>query len=127
MDRQEETSELNNYEVTAGRGLINVVFSWSLEDVLNPHLHQNQGRRSSSIFFDNEKCYLSGTFPAMCSDLNDSKNKCNLRNTIKQIWGPPGTGKTKTVIDYGKIGDKILFGNNERLIITELCAGGNIG
>ncbi|KAM1037082.1 hypothetical protein FF1_031991 [Malus domestica] len=42
MDRQEETSKLNNYEVTAGRGLMNVVFSWSLEDVLNPHLHQNQ-------------------------------------------------------------------------------------
>ncbi|KAM2624299.1 hypothetical protein TB1_031284 [Malus domestica] len=136
MDRQEETSKLNNYEVTAGRGLMNVVFSWSLEDVLNPHLHQNQvgdrialtdtkpkcvdrfnrprnsylvanvhrsrgnnlsilssklidrvgymqitskrdtpcaGRNSCSIYFDDEKCYLSGTFPAMCSDLNDSQ------------------------------------------------------
>ncbi|KAB2600276.1 ATP-dependent helicase-like [Pyrus ussuriensis x Pyrus communis] len=66
-----------------------------------------QGRNSCSIFFDNEKCYLSATFRAMCSDLNDSQkaavlncislSKCNHRNSIKLIWGPPVTGKTKTV------------------------------
>ena len=41
------------------------------------------------------------------SDLNDSQKaavlscletrKCNHQNTVKLIWGPPGTGKTKTV------------------------------
>ncbi|CAL2229725.1 unnamed protein product [Prunus armeniaca] len=43
----------------------------------------------------------------MCSDLNDSQkaavlncislSKCHHHNTVKLIWGPPGTGKTKTV------------------------------
>ena len=46
--------------------------------------------------------------PRICSsDLNDSQKeavlsclvtrKCNHQNTVKLIWGPPGTGKTRTV------------------------------
>ncbi|TQE12863.1 hypothetical protein C1H46_001509 [Malus baccata] len=77
------------------------------KNLLQPQANSSQGRNSCSICFDNEKCYLSATFHAMCSDLNDSQkaavlncislSKCNHRNTIKLIWGPPGTGKTKTV------------------------------
>ncbi|CAN6583043.1 unnamed protein product [Malus baccata var. baccata] len=101
------------------------------KNLLQPQANSSQGRNSCSICFDNEKCYLSATFRAMCSDLNDSQkaavlncislSKCNHRNTIKLIWGPPGTGKTKTSLDYGKfgLGDIILFGNEERMKIHD--------
>ncbi|RXH91543.1 hypothetical protein DVH24_020566 [Malus domestica] len=75
------------------------------KNLLQPQANSSQN--SCSICFDNEKCYLSATFRAMCSDLNDSQkaavlncislSKCNHCNTIKLIWGPAGTGKTKTV------------------------------
>ncbi|CAN6587750.1 unnamed protein product [Malus baccata var. baccata] len=105
----EESNKLNNYGVAAGRGLINVVFSWSPKDVLNAKLYENQGGSSCTICFSKDKCFdsLSTKWPEMLCDLNQSQkaavlnsislSKCKHQNSINLIWGPPGTGKTKTV------------------------------
>ncbi|PQP95031.1 helicase SEN1-like [Prunus yedoensis var. nudiflora] len=80
-----------------------------IKNVLQVQPNSSQGGNSCSICFSKEKCSpaLSIKWPSMCSDLNDSQeaavwncislSKCTHQNTIKLIWGPPGTGKTKTV------------------------------
>ncbi|CAL2229703.1 unnamed protein product [Prunus armeniaca] len=79
------------------------------KNVLQVQPNSSQGGNSCSICFSKEKCSaaLSNRWPSMGSDLNDSQeaavlncislSKCTHQNTIKLIWGPPGTGKTKTV------------------------------
>ncbi|BBN69579.1 P-loop containing nucleoside triphosphate hydrolases superfamily protein [Prunus dulcis] len=62
---------------------------------------------SICLLKENFSAALSNRWPSMGSDLNDSQeaavlncislSKCTHQNTIKLIWGPPGTGKTKTV------------------------------
>ncbi|XP_008222458.2 PREDICTED: helicase SEN1-like [Prunus mume] len=80
-----------------------------IKNVLQVQPNSSQGGNSCSICFSKEKCSaaLSNRWPSMGSDLNDSQeaavwncinlSKCTHQNTIKLIWGPPGTGKTKTV------------------------------
>ncbi|CAL2229702.1 unnamed protein product [Prunus armeniaca] len=80
-----------------------------IRNVLQVQPKSSQGGNSCSICFSKEKCpaALSNRWPSMGSDLNDSQeaavlncinlSKCTHQNTIKLIWGPPGTGKTKTV------------------------------
>ncbi|XP_073363462.1 uncharacterized protein [Aegilops tauschii subsp. strangulata] len=56
--------------------------------------------------------------------------RCRHMNLLKLIWGPPGTGKTKTNLkDFNQhidknglpfsLGDVVLFGNKQRMDITE--------
>ncbi|XP_062022614.1 uncharacterized protein LOC133738941 [Rosa rugosa] len=71
--------------------------------------NSSHGQNSCTICFSNYNGYpeLSTRWPTMCSDLNDSQeaavlncislSKCHHQNTVKLIWGPPGTGKTKTI------------------------------
>ncbi|XP_008222459.2 PREDICTED: helicase SEN1-like [Prunus mume] len=80
-----------------------------IKNVLQVQPNSSQGGNSCSICFSKKKCSaaLSNRWPSMGSDLNDSQeaavlncinlSKCTHQNTIKLIWGPPGTGKTKTV------------------------------
>ncbi|KAI5351196.1 hypothetical protein L3X38_004087 [Prunus dulcis] len=80
-----------------------------IKNVLQVQPNSSQGGNSCSICFSKEKCSaaVSNRWPSMGSDLNDSQkaavlncinlSKCTHQNTIKLIWGPPGTGKTKTV------------------------------
>ncbi|KAI5351213.1 PREDICTED: helicase [Prunus dulcis] len=68
-----------------------------------------QGKNSCTICFSKDMCSpdLSTKWPTLCSDLNDfqkaavlnciSLSKCHHHNAVKLIWGPPGTGKTKTI------------------------------
>ncbi|BBG93690.1 hypothetical protein Prudu_001777 [Prunus dulcis] len=68
-----------------------------------------QGKNSCAICFSKDMCSpdLSTKWPTLCSDLNDfqkaavlnciSLSKCHHHNAVKLIWGPPGTGKTKTI------------------------------
>ncbi|XP_004300915.1 PREDICTED: uncharacterized protein LOC101300152 [Fragaria vesca subsp. vesca] len=68
-----------------------------------------QGQNSCTICFSKENCCpaISARWPRMCSDLNSSQeaavlncinlSRCHHNNTVELIWGPPGTGKTKTV------------------------------
>ncbi|XP_024161493.1 uncharacterized protein LOC112168807 [Rosa chinensis] len=71
--------------------------------------NSSHSQNSCQICFSNDKgCpELFTRWPTMCSDLNDSQeaavldcislSKCHHQNTVKIIWGPPGTGKTKTI------------------------------
>ncbi|XP_024162204.1 uncharacterized protein LOC112169414 [Rosa chinensis] len=71
--------------------------------------NSSHGQNSCTICFSNYNgCpELSTRWPTMCSDLNDSQeaavlncislSKCHHQNTVRLIWGPPGTGKTKTI------------------------------
>ncbi|XP_034197097.1 helicase SEN1-like [Prunus dulcis] len=80
-----------------------------IKNVLQVQPNSSQGGNSCSICFSKKKCSaaVSNRWPSMGSDLNDSQeaavlncinlSKCTHQNTIKLIWGPPGTGKTKTV------------------------------
>ncbi|KAJ9679683.1 hypothetical protein PVL29_021572 [Vitis rotundifolia] len=73
---------------------------------------------------------LSNSEPMVSSfDLNDSQKaavlsciaarECHHQNSIKQIWGPPGTGKTKTVAT-------LLFALHRMKCRTVTCAPTNI-
>ncbi|XP_062151603.1 uncharacterized protein LOC133860001 isoform X2 [Alnus glutinosa] len=99
-----------NKEELDGRSLIDKVFSWSLEDVLNKDLFKNQGDKNCLTCFSKGKNSLA---PSNLQDMISSSNLngsqgdavlscigmrgCNHQNPVKLIWGPPGTGKTKTV------------------------------
>ncbi|KAL6225904.1 hypothetical protein ACLB2K_004753 [Fragaria x ananassa] len=65
---------------------------------------------SCSVCFSKEKCCtrISDIWPTICSqNLNDSQeaavlncinlSQCHHQSSVKLIWGPPGTGKTKTM------------------------------
>ncbi|XP_009349620.2 NFX1-type zinc finger-containing protein 1 homolog [Pyrus x bretschneideri] len=67
MDRQEESKRLNNYGFAAGRGLINVVFSWSLEDVLNAKLYENQVTKIPETF-STTTSYITSFIPSLVEE-----------------------------------------------------------
>ncbi|KAM5548857.1 hypothetical protein ABKV19_000330 [Rosa sericea] len=105
--------------------LMNMTTNVRIWKALNPELGSNtnlfknvlqvqppnssHGQNSCKICFcnDNGCPELSTRWLTMCSDLNDSQeaavlncislSKCHHQNTVKLIWGPPGTGKTKTI------------------------------
>ncbi|PRQ45250.1 putative P-loop containing nucleoside triphosphate hydrolase [Rosa chinensis] len=65
---------------------------------------------SCLVCFSKEKCNagISAIWPTICSqNLNESQEaavlncislaQCHHQNSVKLIWGPPGTGKTKTM------------------------------
>ncbi|KAK9942494.1 hypothetical protein M0R45_008158 [Rubus argutus] len=78
------------------------------KNVLQP-ANSSHGDNSCTICISKENFCpaLSTRWPTMCSDLNQSQDaavlkcislsKCHHQNTVQLIWGPPGTGKTKTV------------------------------
>ncbi|PQQ08561.1 helicase SEN1-like [Prunus yedoensis var. nudiflora] len=80
-----------------------------IKNVLQVQPSSSDGENSCTTCFSKHMCFpdLSTKWPTMCSDLNDSQkaavlncislSKCHHHNAVKLIWGPPGTGKTKTV------------------------------
>ncbi|BBN68243.1 P-loop containing nucleoside triphosphate hydrolases superfamily protein, partial [Prunus dulcis] len=80
-----------------------------IKNVLQVQPNSSDGENSCAICFSADMCSpdLSTKWPTVCSDLNDSQkaavlncislSKCHHHNAVKLIWGPPGTGKTKTV------------------------------
>ncbi|KAM3702041.1 hypothetical protein ACJW30_05G222400 [Castanea mollissima] len=58
----EKTAEKKR-EFPAGRGLIDLVFSWSIEDVLNEDLYQNQVRLIPQTFSSTKEYMNSFTYP----------------------------------------------------------------
>ncbi|XP_048427446.1 uncharacterized protein LOC125471252 isoform X2 [Pyrus x bretschneideri] len=67
MDRLEESNKLNNYGLAAGRGLINVVFSWSLKDVLNAKLYENQVTKIPDTF-STTMSYMKSFIPSLVEE-----------------------------------------------------------
>ncbi|KAM2913620.1 hypothetical protein COP2_044255 [Malus domestica] len=67
MDRQKESNKLNNYGVAAARPLINIVFSWSLEDVLNAHLYRNQVTKFP-VTFSTVTSYMKSFIPSLVEE-----------------------------------------------------------
>lgn len=69
------------------------------------------------------------TYQRLSSELNESQNKaicaclssvhCNHKSTVDLIWGPPGTGKTKTL-------GTLLFGLLKMNCRTLVCAPTNV-
>ncbi|KAM1776296.1 hypothetical protein EV1_042623 [Malus domestica] len=68
MDRQKESNKLNNYGVAAARLLINIVFSRSLEDVLNAHLYRNQVTKIPETF-STVTSYMKSFIPSLAPTL----------------------------------------------------------
>ncbi|PQM32676.1 helicase SEN1-like [Prunus yedoensis var. nudiflora] len=80
-----------------------------IKNVLKVQPNSSDDENSCTICFSKQiySPALSRKWSKMCSDLNDSQkaavlncislSKCHHHNAIKLIWGPPGTGKTKTV------------------------------
>ncbi|CAL8088461.1 unnamed protein product [Prunus armeniaca] len=80
-----------------------------IKNVLQVQPNSSDGENSCTTCFSKDMCSpdLSTKWPTMCSDLNDSQkaavlncislSKCHHHNAVKLIWGPPGTGKTKTI------------------------------
>ncbi|KAM1118771.1 hypothetical protein ACFX2I_043045 [Malus domestica] len=67
MDRQKESNKLNNYGVAAARLLINIVFSRSLEDVLNAHLYRNQVTKIPETF-STVTSYMKSFIPSLVEE-----------------------------------------------------------
>ncbi|KAL5554238.1 hypothetical protein UlMin_041639 [Ulmus minor] len=77
-----------------------------IEQVLQTKLVEENCALCQSKKIDNPAC-LDVSLSIQSSDLNESQQDavlscistrdCSHRNTVKLIWGPPGTGKTKTV------------------------------
>ncbi|KAI3798716.1 hypothetical protein L1987_33994 [Smallanthus sonchifolius] len=95
---------------TKNQELIDVVFTWSIDDVLNKDFYENKGNPRCSI------CSIQKTKKSVSPNLQEamrtfnlntsqetavwcciSARDCNHQDTVNLIWGPPGTGKTKTV------------------------------
>ncbi|KAM1963861.1 hypothetical protein ACFX15_044397 [Malus domestica] len=104
MDRQEESNKLNNYGFAAGRGLINVVFSWSPKDVLNAKLYENKVTKIPETF-STTTSYMKSFIPSLVeethADLLSSMTNlskaptCEIRTvTASEKHGPP---KIRTV------------------------------
>ncbi|TKY59729.1 Regulator of nonsense transcripts 1-like [Spatholobus suberectus] len=89
-------------------GFVETIFSWSLEDIFNEDLYKDKVEESC------EYCSLQTdavkddkTYQRLLSKLNESQYKaicaclssfqCYHKSTVDLIWGPPGTGKTKTL------------------------------
>ncbi|KAL5554235.1 hypothetical protein UlMin_041636 [Ulmus minor] len=77
-----------------------------IEQVLQTNLMEENCTLCQSKKIDNPAC-LDVSWSIQSSDLNESQKDavwscisttdCSHRNTVKLIWGPPGTGKTRTV------------------------------
>ncbi|KAE9466280.1 hypothetical protein C3L33_01804, partial [Rhododendron williamsianum] len=91
-------------------GLIDLVFSWSLSDVLNKNLYKPKIEENCTECLSDEsnQAVLSVIKNVVSSFKLDNSQQdavlscvatrqCHHQNTVKLIWGPPGTGKTKTV------------------------------
>ncbi|KAL6218573.1 hypothetical protein ACLB2K_011783 [Fragaria x ananassa] len=90
-----------------------------------------QSQNSCTNCFSKENCCpaISARWPRMCSDLNSSQqaavlncislSRCHHNNTVELLWGPPGTGKTKTV-------GLSLFALSQLKCRTLTCAPTNI-
>ncbi|KAJ9679688.1 hypothetical protein PVL29_021573 [Vitis rotundifolia] len=100
MDRMQAKKAEN-----ADRSLVDLVFSWSLRDVLSKDLYRNKAENTCTLCFSNPASVWDPITRPF--NLNDSQQaavssciaarKCDHQNSVKLIWGPPGTGKTKTV------------------------------
>ncbi|KAM1460851.1 hypothetical protein ACFXTO_046096 [Malus domestica] len=99
MDRQDESNKLNNYGFAAGRGLINVVFSWSPKDVLNAKLYENKVTKIPETF-STTTSYMKSFIPSLVeethADLLSSMTNlskaptCEIRTvTASEKHGPP--------------------------------------
>ncbi|KAF5957931.1 hypothetical protein HYC85_005156 [Camellia sinensis] len=122
----------NSEEPNEGQGLIDLVFSWSLADVLNKDLYKGKiGTECIHCLYQgNDSVSLSSVRNVISSfNLDDSQKaavlscvatrECHHQNTVKLIWGPPGTGKTKTV-------GSLLFSLLKLKCRTLTCAPTNI-
>ncbi|KAM1130483.1 hypothetical protein EV1_044775 [Malus domestica] len=99
MDRQEESNKLNNYGFAAGRGLINVVFSWSPKDVLNAKLYENKVTKIPETFSTTtsyKKSFIPSLVEETHADLLSSMTNlskaptCEIRTvTASENHGPP--------------------------------------
>ncbi|KAI3794405.1 hypothetical protein L1987_37036 [Smallanthus sonchifolius] len=100
--------------------LVDEVFSWSLRDVLNRNLYNGKVSEIPKTFSSVEEscveCRLDETRDMLLLEMKkalksfelDSSQQaavlscvasrdCDHKSTVKLIWGPPGTGKTKTI------------------------------
>ncbi|XP_019172081.1 PREDICTED: uncharacterized protein LOC109167514 [Ipomoea nil] len=88
------------------QGLLDVVFSWSLEDVINRNLYRDKDEGNCAL------CSQEGIEDTVLKSIHSfgldnsqeeavmscvKARRCVHRNSVKLIWGPPGTGKTNTV------------------------------
>ncbi|XP_024191154.1 uncharacterized protein LOC112195054 isoform X2 [Rosa chinensis] len=96
------TTNLRVWKALNSEGNTNII-----NKVLQP---KSDDGDSCSVCFSKEKCNagISALWPTICSqNLNESQEaavlncinltQCHHQNSVKLIWGPPGTGKTKTM------------------------------
>ncbi|XP_062002417.1 uncharacterized protein LOC133720228 isoform X1 [Rosa rugosa] len=96
------TTNLRVWKALKSEGNTNII-----NKVLQP---KSDDGDSCSVCFSKEKCNagISAIWPTICSqNLNESQEaavlncisliQCRHQNSVKLIWGPPGTGKTKTM------------------------------
>ncbi|XP_057496549.1 uncharacterized protein LOC130781371 isoform X2 [Actinidia eriantha] len=86
-------------------GFTDLMFSWSLEDIFNEDLYKNQVQEDCKLCSESQLTERHDM--RLLSELNESQAeailaslrriKCGHKSTAELIWGPPGTGKTKTV------------------------------
>ncbi|WOL05368.1 hypothetical protein Cni_G14096 [Canna indica] len=84
-----------------------IVLSWSLDQILDEGFVKNQTIARCSAGFSKEVDYCKLSDKLLSIGLNHSQmdalqaavhtTQCRASHPIELIWGPPGTGKTKTV------------------------------
>ncbi|KAK9117964.1 hypothetical protein Scep_016057 [Stephania cephalantha] len=93
----------------AHSALVDIVFSWSLSDILNSELYETKVGDECNICSSRQLEHVIGKdlYAELQSyNLNESQENavlssiltstCNHKNSVKLVWGPPGTGKTET-------------------------------
>ncbi|KAM5558325.1 hypothetical protein ABKV19_020167 [Rosa sericea] len=96
------TTNLRVWKALNSEGNTNII-----NKVLQP---KSDDGDSCSVCYSKEKCNagISAIWPTICSqNLNESQEaavlncislaQCHHQNSVKLVWGPPGTGKTKTM------------------------------
>ncbi|KDP32609.1 hypothetical protein JCGZ_13159 [Jatropha curcas] len=114
---------------------ITTMFSWSLEDIYNDQLFKVE-ENCSLCSMQNNGTWDENIVMNLSSTLNESqteailaclcRTQCNHRSAVELIWGPPGTGKTKTISMFLftllRVKCRVLICAPTNVAVTELAS-----
>ncbi|KAM3749893.1 hypothetical protein ACB098_05G220000 [Castanea mollissima] len=110
-----ETNAEKKREFPPGRGLIDLVFSWSIEDVHNEDLYKNQVRLIPQTFSSTKECMNSFTYPLI------EETRADLLSSMSTLpLSPSASGLQKNGGYEPMVGDIIALTNVRPKYVEDL-------